>query len=96
MDAGYRMTKHARAPYFARARSFKDTVAWRVTFDSDRVETAARIFDREVQAECSAVLRLNALPSINAQELLYRLRETVAFGHATVMLGGSLRHQPSQ
>jgi len=92
MDAGYRMTKHARAPYFARARSFKDTVTWRVTFDSDRVETAARIFDREVQAECSAVLRLNAFPSITAQELLYRLRETVAFGHATVMLGDPLRH----
>jgi hypothetical protein len=48
MDAGYRMTKDAWAPYFASARSFKDTVAWRVTFDSNRVESAARIFDREV------------------------------------------------
>jgi hypothetical protein len=38
MDAGYRMTKDAWAPYFASARSFKDTVAWRITFDSDRVE----------------------------------------------------------
>ncbi len=96
MDAGHRMTKDAWAPYLASARSFKDTVAWRVTFDSNRVESAAWIFDREVQAECSAVLRLNALPSITAQELLYRLREPVAFGHAAVMLGGPLRHQPSQ
>ena len=95
MDAGYRMTKHARAPYFARARSFKDTVTWRVTFDPDRVQSAARVFDREVQAKCSAVLSLNALPSITAQELLYRLRETVAFGHPAVMLGGPLRHQSS-
>src|SRR5437588_8839838 len=87
VDVGYRMAQHTRPPYFARPGRFEDAVARGVAFNPDRVEAGARIFDREVETEGAAVVRISEFPTLATEEFLHGVAKAVALGAARGTIG---------